>query len=229
VRRHNVQTQLDTSQHERLDFEAAAAESHRRARALDGSLAIRKVDRTGHWVDAQPHQQALAAVAGALGLLSICGPSTFTRLFLAIAGSSVGGLMVASSVAVAKMELKGQGAQSVLISDEALVILGGGGTIIGYSIWGTVVLIGVLRWILQCDRRPHEVYWPKRGRIVTAPAAPPLQQRPRGAAQGGLPPAPRPPQHNNGNRAHGASLQSDNSARLPPLPPAPPISGAPRR
>lgn len=139
------------------------------------------------WLAGLPHQQALAVALGIAGLLSIVGPSTFTRAFLAITGSAVGGLLVGSAF---EFFLGGASWLSAVRR-----LLQGTGLWFGYIFWAAVFLCGVARWLtgFKCHASDFEDGEEENGGGLAAPLlateAPAAAQsrsrpggRPRGAA-----------------------------------------------
>mmetsp|Transcript_12794 Transcript_12794/g.39536 ORF Transcript_12794/g.39536 Transcript_12794/m.39536 type:complete len:359 (+) Transcript_12794:74-1150(+) len=224
----NLSHRLHLSEQELELFKAELAETQRRSTNLEASLRHEKADLLRPSVDSLPHQRALALAVGVLGALSILGPSTYTRPFLALVGSAVGGLLVASAASVAWTVMTGHASDQPMWLDSALVLLGGKGDMCWYCIWGTALLLGAIRFCLQWDRQPHDVYWPHAGCCVCC-------RRPKGPLP--PPPAPEPqpvPQAQQSLRGVDLGTPStmapwDNTpalsldSRLPPLPPAPPL------
>lgn len=155
-----LQDQLDASVAELAKLAAAVNESRHRTHRLEVSLEHPKADLVGPWVDALLHQRDIAAAGGLAGALSVFGPSSYTRPFLALAGSAVGGLMAASSVSIIAKDLQGHAPQDPLMVDAMLRLLGGAGEPRWYYIWAAAVVLGAIRWFVMWDRRPHDVYWP---------------------------------------------------------------------
>jgi len=129
---------------------AAAKARARKARedAADAKARLRELERSdkeqvgpvGVWLTELPHQQTIAIVVGIMGLLSVLGPSTYTRAFLAITGSAVGGLMVG-------------GCFSFFFSGQSWLnsvrhLLDGTGGLVGYLAWAIMLSLGIVRWLV---------------------------------------------------------------------------------
>lgn len=122
-------------------------------------------------LSALPCQWCLALVAGACGFLSVLGPSSFTRIFMAVAGSAVGGLLasgcmcyVAACVGVDSGDPSARASgfsddgsagmwPSVFGAMQALVM--GYGFDFGYGLWFVLMAMGIFRYALgfECDLR----------------------------------------------------------------------------
>merc|ERR1740129_1106085 len=123
-----------------------AAKAQEELKQLQGSDSG-QVGPVGVWIAELPYQQVIAVVVGILGLLSVLGPSTFTRGFLAIAGSAIGGLMVAGCASFFAAALgEGQGSASWLAAVRQL--LEGDGLLLGYCVWAVMLALGVARWLV---------------------------------------------------------------------------------
>jgi len=116
-------------------------EGHRREQALEATLAshgnpfIAKVDSI------RP-QRSLAAILCVMGLVSIVGPSSFVRFYLALLGSAISGLLVA-----AFLNLFAGYSGSPFLMDCILSIVNGDGSYFEYLVWGFFFFLGFLRWV----------------------------------------------------------------------------------
>eukprot|EP00429_Kryptoperidinium_foliaceum_P103236 CAMPEP_0176242718 /NCGR_PEP_ID=MMETSP0121_2-20121125/30550_1 /TAXON_ID=160619 /ORGANISM="Kryptoperidinium foliaceum, Strain CCMP 1326" /LENGTH=229 /DNA_ID=CAMNT_0017582283 /DNA_START=57 /DNA_END=746 /DNA_ORIENTATION=+ len=120
---------------------AAAAASERKAAALEEAMK-RGPGPMEVALDNLPAQHALAAVAAAAGLLSILGPTTFERFFLALVGSVAGGLMVGASANF----LTGYSGTPFWL-DAIGMLSNGKGSFFGYFLWTALFVLGMFRWM----------------------------------------------------------------------------------
>lgn len=96
------------------------------------------------WFHELPYQNLVAIVACIIGLLSIAGPSTFLQCFLPVVGSTVGSLMVGSSVNYINMDYD-------CFLDSVGSLLGGTGHPMEYLLWLFLFSMGILRWLLNWE------------------------------------------------------------------------------
>jgi len=93
-------------------------------------------------------QWALALLAGGLGLLGLLGPQVLFRAFLALAGSAVGGLLLACSVGYVASSLGlldvGRGG---LLGPLQLLLYGSSFSL-GVWLWVLALSLGTMRWCL---------------------------------------------------------------------------------
>lgn len=128
-----------------------ADEAKAHLKALQNS-DVDKVGPVGAWVSALPHQEALAWLVGILGLLSVFGPSTYTRFFLSVSGSAVGGLMVGACFGFF-VGAASNGGPTWLDCVEALVK--GDGELVGYVMWAIMMALGTSRWLFGFNCGPY--------------------------------------------------------------------------
>mmetsp|Transcript_94735 Transcript_94735/g.265270 ORF Transcript_94735/g.265270 Transcript_94735/m.265270 type:complete len:204 (+) Transcript_94735:99-710(+) len=105
-------------------------------------------------VDALPatRQKTIAIGAGVVGVLSIVGPSSWVRFFLAAIGSLVGGLAVGGCYLYVRVP-----PASHLYMDTMFYMLSGKGCAThdphfpAYVLWATFFLFGLIRWKLRLE------------------------------------------------------------------------------
>uniref|UniRef100_A0A7S1PXL6 Uncharacterized protein n=1 Tax=Alexandrium catenella TaxID=2925 RepID=A0A7S1PXL6_ALECA len=233
----NLSSQLAHSKAEFQQLSSDLNETERRVRDLELYLNGTQADHVEDWVNALPHQKALTCTMGVLAALSIVGPSSYTRPFLALSGSAVGGLLIASVAIVAYGDFTGDKHDTMWL-DAMLTLLRGSGDTSWYCVWAVVVLIGAIRLCLRIDKRPHDVHWPSswrccRGRASPPPPPPPERAQVRedsmrtnqpfeARAPGGVgfaTPSTQAPRDN----TPVFSMASQSPSRLPPLAPPPPV------
>jgi len=95
------------------------------------------------WLEGWPCQWALGVAAAVLGTLGILGPAYFTRFFLALTGSSVGGMLMGASFTFLIQE---EPAAHFLDSMGALAE--GSGAASGYWLWMVGLAVGFIRWFV---------------------------------------------------------------------------------
>jgi len=124
-----------------------------------------------------------------MGLLSVAGPSTFVRCYLAIVGSAVGGLMVGACASY----FSGFSGSPFWI-DGVRSILSGRGSIVEYLLWFTLLVLGFLRWLTGWECGLYAVVDEVEmgeGGVVTVLHKPLLTGHSEAGAA--LPPPPGPP------------------------------------
>lgn len=98
-------------------------------------------------VDTIPAQGVMATIAGLFGVLAIAGPSTFSRGFLAITGSTVAALFVAGCVSYFINIL-----ERPFWFDCMSDILNSRGNLLEYFLFLAFIVLGVARWLtgMEC-------------------------------------------------------------------------------
>mmetsp|Transcript_58638 Transcript_58638/g.136356 ORF Transcript_58638/g.136356 Transcript_58638/m.136356 type:complete len:340 (+) Transcript_58638:82-1101(+) len=209
-----------------LSLLAMNATNHQRyAHEVNESLAHSKMDKLMHRWEVLPHQRAMAAAVGFFGALSVVGPSSYTRPFLALTGSAVGGLLVAVATSFCAAAVHGDATWPAFWLHAALQLIGGQGDLRGYVVWLTAVVLGTIRYCVMWDRRDYDVYWPSH--LHCGRSRPPAkgvgkqrpakaEREPAGSLEAATPAteAPFMPAFSKGNL----------SSRLPALLPPPPLT-----
>eukprot|EP00406_Dinophysis_acuminata_P079614 CAMPEP_0179260672 /NCGR_PEP_ID=MMETSP0797-20121207/26462_1 /TAXON_ID=47934 /ORGANISM="Dinophysis acuminata, Strain DAEP01" /LENGTH=257 /DNA_ID=CAMNT_0020968763 /DNA_START=133 /DNA_END=902 /DNA_ORIENTATION=- len=122
--------------------EQDAAEARQELRKLED-----EEDRNAReaWERELPAQRLLAATVGLAGVLSIMGPSSFRRVFLALTGPMAGALMVASLFAFIFAD------SSTTWLDAMALLVVGKGSAVGYMVWVALLAVAFCRWLFAWD------------------------------------------------------------------------------
>jgi len=95
------------------------------------------------WFRDLPYQRVLAVTIGLIGLLTIVGPSSFTRPSLAIAASIVGGLMLGGCVDYFVKDMEEGVSWFACVND----LVEGNGLFSGYMAWLVLLALGIVRYL----------------------------------------------------------------------------------
>mmetsp|Transcript_120657 Transcript_120657/g.240258 ORF Transcript_120657/g.240258 Transcript_120657/m.240258 type:complete len:294 (-) Transcript_120657:112-993(-) len=95
------------------------------------------------WFRDLPFQRSLAVTIGFIGLLTIVGPSTFTRPSLAIAASTAAGLMLGGCVDYFVKAMEEGVSWFACMSD----LVEGTGLFSGYMAWFVLFALGIVRYL----------------------------------------------------------------------------------
>eukprot|EP00406_Dinophysis_acuminata_P008648 CAMPEP_0179230178 /NCGR_PEP_ID=MMETSP0797-20121207/10706_1 /TAXON_ID=47934 /ORGANISM="Dinophysis acuminata, Strain DAEP01" /LENGTH=387 /DNA_ID=CAMNT_0020937251 /DNA_START=40 /DNA_END=1204 /DNA_ORIENTATION=- len=174
---------------------SALRQANEQIALLQGALRSGGMGPLGVWLQAQDGK-ALPAVLGVVGACAVLGPAAFVRLFLAVVGSGVAGLMVASCYVFFHAGEKASWVGTVLS------VFTGSGPLYSYAIWAIFALVGVLRWWFGT-----EVILPGRYHPDDMPESA-IDTRPLLAA---------------GKEANGNSYQVRSRSALPNIPPPPAV------
>jgi len=140
----------EAGQQEREARRREAAARRRQERALKARERRRSAVAAWGLLQRLPCQWLIALVAGLSGAVGVLGPLAAYRGFLAVAGSTTGGLLLASSVsyfaAAAHDRLGPHATDEPCLWDVAQCLLNGSGFTSGYMLWVTLLALGMLRW-----------------------------------------------------------------------------------